>query len=55
MGLERKQEINLDDVRTTVAEAEQWMAGREYAVVSQRVLQLTKESGVRPIFANLSI
>jgi predicted nucleic acid-binding protein len=45
MGLERHQEINLDDVRTIVAEAEQWMAGREYAVVSQRVLELTKESG----------
>jgi predicted nucleic acid-binding protein len=45
MGLERNQEINLDDVRTIVAEAEQWMTGREYAVVSQRVLQLTKESG----------
>ena len=45
MGLERNQEINLDDVRTIVAEAEQWMAGREYAVVSHRVLHLAKESG----------
>jgi predicted nucleic acid-binding protein len=45
MGLERNQEINLDNVRTIVAEAEQWMAGREYAVVSHRVLQLAKESG----------
>ncbi len=45
IGLERHQEIRLDDARTIVAEAEQWMAGREYSVVSQQVLQLAKESG----------
>jgi len=45
IGLERKQEIRINDVLTIVAEAEQWMAGREYTVVSQRVLQLAKESG----------
>lgn len=28
-----------------VVEAEQWMAGREYTVVSQQVLQLAKASG----------
>ena len=45
IGLERHQEIRLDVARTIVAEAEQWMAGREYSVVSQQVLQLAKESG----------
>ena len=45
IGLERHQEIRLDDVRIIVAEAEQWMAGREYSVVSQQVIQLAKESG----------
>jgi predicted nucleic acid-binding protein len=45
IGLERHQEIRLDDVRIIVAEAEQWMGGREYSVVSQQVIQLAKESG----------
>ena len=45
IGLARHQEIRMNDVLTIVAEAEQWMAGREYTVVSQRVLQLAKESG----------
>jgi len=45
IGLERHQEIRLDDARTIVAEAEEWMAGREYSIVSQQVLQLAKESG----------
>lgn len=44
IGLERHQEIHIDDVLTIVAEAEQWMAGREYTVVSQQVLQLAKGS-----------
>ncbi len=45
IGLERHQEIRMNDVLTIVGEAEQWMVGREYTVVSQRVLQLAKESG----------
>jgi len=45
IGLERHQEIRMNDVLTIVDEAEQWMVGREYTVVSQRVLQLAKESG----------
>ena len=45
ISLERNQEIRMDDVFSIVAEAEQWMAGREYTVVSLRVLQLAKESG----------
>lgn len=45
IGLERHQDIRIDDVLTIVAEAEQWMAGREYTVVSQEVLQLAKVSG----------
>ena len=45
IGLERHQDIRIDDVLTIVAEAEQWMTGREYTVVSQEVLQLAKGSG----------
>ena len=45
IGLERHQEICMNDVLTIVTDAEHWMAGREYTVVSQRVLQLAKESG----------
>ena len=45
LGLERHQEIRINDVYTIVAEAEQWMAGREYTVITKRVLQLSKESG----------
>ena len=45
VGLERNQEISLEHVRAIVVEAEQWMSGREYSVVSHRVLQLAKESG----------
>lgn len=45
VGLERNKEISLDHVQTIVAEAEQWMAGREYTVVSQRMIQLAKDSG----------
>ena len=45
IGLERHKEIRIDDVLTIVAEAEQWMTGREYTVVSQEVLQLAKGSG----------
>ena len=43
-SLERNQEIRMDDVLSIVAEAEQWMAGREYTVVSLRVLQLAKKA-----------
>ena len=45
IGIERHQDIRIDDALTIVAEAEQWMAGREYTVVSQQVLQLAKGSG----------
>ncbi len=45
IGLERKKAIDLEHVLTIVAEAEQWMAGREYTVVSRHVLQLAKGSG----------
>ena len=45
VGLERNREISLDHVHTIVAEAEQLMAGREYTVISQRVIQLAKDSG----------
>ena len=45
VGLERNREISLARVQTIVAEAEQLMAGREYTVISQRVIQLAKDSG----------
>jgi len=40
IGLLRKRAISLDDALQIVTEAERGMAGREYAVVSQRVLGL---------------
>ena len=45
IGLERHQQVSFADVRIIVAEAEQWMTGREFSVVSQQVMQLAKKSG----------
>jgi predicted nucleic acid-binding protein len=45
IGLLRKRAISLDDALQIVTEAERGMAGREYAVVSQRVLGLAARSG----------
>ncbi len=45
MGLVRRKDLGLDDVLEIVSEAEQWMMGREYTVVSNKVLQLAVQSG----------
>jgi len=45
MGLVKRKELGLDDVLEIVSEAEQWMMGREYTVVSNKVLQLAVQSG----------
>jgi predicted nucleic acid-binding protein len=45
IGLVRKQALPLGDALQLVAEAERGMAGREYAVVSERVLELAARSG----------
>ena len=45
LGLTRRQEISVVDALTIMTEAEQWMAGREYTVVSQQVIQLAQKSG----------
>ena len=45
IGLVRKRAFPLEDALQIVAEAEREMAGREYTVVSHRVLQLADRSG----------
>jgi predicted nucleic acid-binding protein len=45
MELVRRKDLGLDDVLEIVSEAEQWMMGREYTVVSYKVLQLAGQSG----------
>lgn len=44
MGLVRQKDLALNDVIEIVSEAEQWMMGREYTVVSQKVLLLATQS-----------
>ncbi len=45
MGLVKRKDLGLDDVLEILSEAEQWMMGREYTVVSNKVLQLAVQSG----------
>ena len=45
MGLVGRKELELTDVFEVVREAEHWMRGREYSVVSRTVLQLAGQSG----------
>lgn len=44
-GLVHKKAVVLDDAVHMILEAEQWMAGREYAVLSEHVLRLADRSG----------
>lgn len=44
-GLVRKRAVSLEDAVTVTSEAERFMAGREYAVLSDRVLRLAVTSG----------
>ena len=45
MGLIRRNDLELKEVLEVVSEAEHWMIGREYTVVSHNVLQLAGQSG----------
>lgn len=44
-GLVRRRALAIEDAVQIVADAERWMAGREYAVISHQVLQLAVGSG----------
>jgi predicted nucleic acid-binding protein len=44
VGLVRSQDLNLTDAIEIVAEAERWLTGREYTVVSHRVMNLAAQS-----------
>ncbi|MCA9473461.1 MAG: type II toxin-antitoxin system VapC family toxin [Nitrospirales bacterium] len=44
MGLVRNHDLVLGQAIAIIEEAEQWMTGREYAVVSHRVLNLAAQS-----------
>ncbi|MDA0738754.1 MAG: type II toxin-antitoxin system VapC family toxin [Nitrospirae bacterium] len=45
LGLVRRKDLTLDEVLEIMNDAEQWMMGREYTVVSIKVLQLAEQSG----------
>lgn len=45
IGLVRKGALTLDEALSIIDEAEQWLAGREYSVISRHVLSLARQSG----------
>jgi predicted nucleic acid-binding protein len=45
IGLVRKDALTLDEALSFVDEAERWLAGHEYSVVSRHVLTLARQSG----------
>lgn len=45
VGLVRNKALGLDDALAMVDEAERWLAGQEYSVVSRHVLMLADQSG----------
>ena len=45
IGLVRAHALQLDDALTLIDEAERWLTGREYSVLSRQVLTLAKRSG----------
>lgn len=45
IGLVRKEFVALDKALSMVEEAERWLAGREYSVISRHVLTLADQSG----------
>ena len=45
IGLVRAHALQLDDALTMVDEAERWLTGREYSVLSRQVLTLASRSG----------
>jgi len=44
VGLVRNEDLNLTDAIEIIAEAELWLAGREYTIVSHRVMNLAAQS-----------
>lgn len=45
IGLVRKDALTLDEALSIVDEAERWLIGREYSVISRHVLSLARQSG----------
>lgn len=45
IGLMRKRALLLEEAATIVEEAERWLTGHEYSVISQQVLSLASQSG----------
>lgn len=45
IGLVRKRALPLEAAAAMVEEAEQWLTGREYSVISHQVLHLASQSG----------
>lgn len=45
IGLVRANALQLDDALTVIDEAERWLTGREYSVLSRQVLTLASRSG----------
>ena len=45
IGLFRAHALQLDDALTMIDEAERWLTGREYSVLSRQVLTLASRSG----------
>ncbi len=45
VGLVRKEALTLEEALSIVDEAERWLAGHEYSVVSRHVLTLADQSG----------
>ena len=45
IGLVRSAALQLDEALTMVEEAERWLTGQEYSVVSRQVLMLANRSG----------
>ena len=45
IGLVRKQVLSLETVSAIVEEAERWLTGHEYSVISHQVLSLAGQSG----------
>ena len=45
IGLVRAHALQLDDALTMIDEAERWLTGREYSVLSRQVLTLASRSG----------
>jgi predicted nucleic acid-binding protein len=45
IGLVRAQALQLDDVLAMSEEAERWIAGQEYSVLSRQVIMLANQSG----------